>query len=169
MSIKQAISLCDSSSAEELTEIYWHYQDSKDFEQELIKSLKHEKLQGAASWMLKHHLEQGFMLRPKLVNKVFAQLQNQAHWEAQLHLLQCLPMVDIPVDSVSEVMEFLDNNLTNSNKLVRAWVYNGIHEIAKANIEYLPKAKALFMQALESDVPSVQARIRNIVKSGLYD
>lgn len=169
MSIKQTLSLCDSSSTEELTEIYWHYQDSKDFEQELVKCLKHEKLQIAASWMLKHHLEQGFMLRPKLSRKVFIHMHNQSHWEAQLHLLQCLPLLEIPLDSVSEVLVFLDDNLTNKNKLVRAWVYNGFHELAQVNSELLPKAKTLFMQALEAEAPSVQARIRNIVKTGLYD
>ena len=55
--------------------------------------------------------------------------------------------------------------LSDTNKFVRAWSYNGLAELAKQYPQYRGEVKQLFELAQndDSEAASVKARIRNIV------
>ncbi|WP_448250543.1 hypothetical protein [Thalassotalea agariperforans] len=64
------------------------------------------------------------------------------------------------------VYNFLIITLTDQNKFVRAWTYNGLYELSKQHPEYIKEAKQFFEMAMRDEAPSVKARIRNIMKKG---
>ncbi len=61
---------------------------------------------------------------------------------------------------------FLRQCLTDGNKFVRAWAYNGFYEISVQYPEYKKETKLFFEMAMRDEAPSVKARIRNIMKKG---
>lgn len=169
MSLQQALMYCDASCTEELLGVYHHFSCSKRFLAELVECLKQTQSDRAASWLLKHHLEQGFLIDEPCSRKIVLHAMRVNHWESRLHLLQILPLVQIDSELVHNLFQHLRGLTAESNKLVRAWAYNGLHEIALQYPFYKPEALRLLLAAAESEAPSVQARIRKIMKTGYYD
>ncbi len=58
------------------------------------------------------------------------------------------------------------HTLTDHNKFVRAWSYNGFFELSRQHSEYLDETKQFFQMTMRDEAPSVKARIRNIMKTG---
>ena len=84
--------------------------------------------------------------------------------QSKLHILQCLPYLDIPEDDSVGLGKFLDACLESDSKFVRAWAYNGFNELSLRFPRYREKVDGLLARAIESESASVQARIRNILK-----
>ena len=81
-------------------------------------------------------------------------------------MLQCIPFMPIAKKNINVVYNFLRWTLTDQNKFVRAWSYNGFYELSKQHPEYLDETKQYFEMAMRDEAPSVKARIRNILKKG---
>jgi hypothetical protein len=107
-----------------------------------------QKLDANKSWAL-------FKLLPKL-----------ERWESKLHILQCLPYIQISSAAKENVEVFLRRCLIDDNKFVRAWAYNGFYEISLQYPEYKEETKQFFEMAMRDEAPSVKARIRNIMTKG---
>jgi len=97
---------------------------------------------------------------------VFKLLPQFGHWETKLHILQCIPFLQIAKTEKKEVEAFLRKCLVDNNKFVRAWAYNGFYEISVQYPEYRNETKQFFDMAMRDEAPSVKARIRNIMKMG---
>lgn len=121
--------------------------------------------QQAASWLLKKHLEMGNSLSAADCRTVIGVLSDQDHWECKLHLLQCLPYLQILEEDCSRVEKFLNTCIKSENKFVRAWAYNGFNELALRFPRYRKEVDGMLARANESEAASVRARIRNILKS----
>lgn len=169
MSLQQALMYCDASCTEELLGVYHHFNCSKRFLTELVDCLNQPQSDQAASWLLKHHLEQGYLLDEPMSRKIVLHTMRVNHWESRLHLLQILPLVQIDCELTHNLFQHLKALTAESNKLVRAWAYNGLHQVALQYPFYKPETLRLLLAASESESPSVQARIRRIMQSGYYD
>ena len=170
MSLKQALKLCDASSIDEMLKVYSHFCCEQKFEKDLVAFLAEQPLERAASWVLKHHLEQGFMLSDKNARNVISTFPNLQHWEARLHILQILSLLFLSEKDADELWPSVKVQTQDSNKLIRAWAYNGLHEIAKQAPVYKEEAGELLRSASENDeAASVQARIRKVLKAGDYE
>ena len=88
----------------------------------------------------------------------------RAHWECKLHVLQCLPYLEIPESESASLERFLDACLESDNKFVRAWAYNGFSELSLRFPRYRERVDGLLARAATSEAASVRARIRNILK-----
>lgn len=169
MSLKQALKFCDASSVDELLNVYSHFGREKKFENSLIEFLGQSELERPASWLLKHHLEQGFMLSDRLSNNILQTFPKLEHWEARLHILQLFSLLYICDSEVDDLWDSVLLQTQDSNKLIRAWAYNGLHEIALQFPAFKTKASECLKFALENDgAGSVIARIKKIVKAGHY-
>ena len=113
---------------------------------------------------MKKHLEVGNSLSTAGCRAVFGSLSLQEHWESKLHILQCLPYLDIPEDDSVGLEKFLEACLKSDRKFVRAWAYNGFKELSIRFPRYREKVDGMLAQAIESESASVRARIRNILK-----
>jgi|SRR5215470_10600820 len=93
---------------------------------------------------------------------IFDSLMELKHWESRLHICQMLSHLRIPRESAARVVCFLEQCLSEKNRFVRAWAYNGFYELARQHPEY----REYFSEQLEvgkrETSAAVRARIRNI-------
>ena len=170
MSIEIEIAAWDGKSADYIAAIFSSHHKQPKFVDTLIKLAEITSYQKGATWLLKAWLEDGNKLNKNQVKKIYRHLENLEHWEARLHMLQCLPFMPIGEDEKKSVEAYLRTTLTDSNKFVRAWTYNGFYELAKEHPEFRNETKQFFEMAMKDESASVKARIRNLLKkvSNIY-
>jgi len=166
MSISSAIANWNGKSTDDITAIYDLYYKESDFYSIIVSLLKNKSSETGASWLLKHDFELGGQLNVHEISIVYGSLSQLEHWQAKLHLLQCIAYMPISKKDVKKLESFLRLTLSDSNKFVRAWSYNGFYLLAKQYSEYQEEASQFFDMALRDEAPSVKARVRNILKVG---
>ena len=162
--IAEEIKKWDGRETTLLRDIYGRYQADPAFVPTLIQLTGEVSLQKGSTWLLKHFLEQGGQL-PHL-EPLLAQFDRIEHWEARLHLLQCLSFLTITETEAEAVAEFIMASLDHKRPFVRAWAYGGLVDLARQHPRFQPKAKAHIDQALATESASVKARIRQATKRG---
>ena len=165
MALSQRLKDWGGEDIHELGEIYDQYSSTDAFVPDLLSLLDHPDLQIGASWLLKRHLEKDNRLSDTETGEVFALASKLVAWEARLHFLQCIPLLNIPVQSVDETERFLRLCLTEENKFVRAWAIGGFIWLAEHFPEYRGEVSGLVESAYELESPAVKARIRNASKN----
>ena len=165
MSIEKEVSSWDGNSSSDIEAIYNRYCDDEALQSKLLELFQNTDLQKGASWLLKRYLEDNRRLGKNEIAKIFKLLPKLEHWEAKLHILQCIPYMPIGGTEKKRVEAFLRSCLLDKNKFVRAWAYNGFYEISLQYPEYKEETKQFFEMAMRDEAPSVKARIRNIVKN----
>ena len=165
MTLLEEIASWDNKSATALQSTYERHGDKEDFLATILDHIADVELQRAATWLLKRHLELGNSLSPGGSRGILRALSDQEHWESKLHVLQCLPYLDIPEDESIGLEQFLDCCLESDNKFLRAWAYNGFNELALRFPRYREEVDRMLTRAGDSEAASVRARIRNILKS----
>lgn len=137
--------------------------------QQLVTLLHDDKCQLGASWLLKASLDTGEALPQSQIEPVLMCLLTAASWQTKLHILQILPFLTLNSQQASKIYPALRAGLSDPNKFVRAWSYNGMYELSRQHEKYILETKQYFELALKDEAPSVKARIRNIMKSELFD
>ncbi|MCQ3804119.1 MAG: hypothetical protein OXC98_07770 [bacterium] len=165
MPLLEEIASWDNKSATALQSTYERHGDEEDFLATILDHIADVELQRAATWLLKRHLELGNSLSPGGSRGILRALSDQEHWVSKLHVLQCLPYLDIPEDESIGLEQFLDSCLESDNKFLRAWAYNGFNELALRFPRYREEVDRMLTRAGDSEAASVRARIRNILKS----
>ena len=164
MALSEEIASWDGKSATALQSTYERHCAEAGFVATILAHCADVELQRAATWLLKKHLETGHSLSPAGCRAVFGALSVQAHWESRLHVLQCLPYLDIPENESAGVERFLEACLEDDHKFVRAWAYNGFNELSLRFPRYRERVDSMLARAGVSEAASVRARIRNILK-----
>ena len=162
--LSEEIASWDGKSVAALQSTYERHSAEENFVATILVHISDIELQRAATWLLKKHLEVGNSLSTAGCRAVFGSLSLQEHWESKLHILQCLPYLDIPEDDSVGLEKFLEACLKSDRKFVRAWAYNGFKELSIRFPRYREKVDGMLAQAIESESASVRARIRNILK-----
>lgn len=160
--LKQALHNWNGKSAQDIGDIYSARCQQDDFMPEVVSLMADLSLQRGATWLLKHALASGFTLKDDLSREIFGLLTALADWQSRLHLLQSLPSLPIPVADKQRLELFLRACLSDSNKFVRAWAYNGFYLLACAYPEYREEVRQFFQLAMQDEPASVKARLRNI-------
>ncbi len=166
MNIDQEIKQWDGKSANDIAGIYQCYCHDPLFITEIITCIANESLQQGTTWLMKRYLEDDNKMSKSEIAAVFQKFGAIEHWESKLHLLQSLPFMPIEKSQKKKVEYFLRDCLTDNNKFVRAWAYNGFHQLAIQHPEYVKETKEFFAMAIRDEAPSVKSRIRNIMKKG---
>ena len=166
MHIKQEIAAWDGKSAADIKLIYEAHNADSNFVDNIVALSFTQAYEKGATWLLKAWLEAGNTLEQSQIAKIYGSLQQLQHWEAKLHVLQSIPFMPIAAAESNKVYNFLRLTLSDQNKFVRAWSYNGFYELSTQHSRYLDETKQYFEMALRDEAPSVKARIRNIMKKG---
>ena len=166
MNLEQEISGWDGKSSSDIAAIYIQYGGANYFVSEIIELSKRTDLQKGTTWLLKHHLENSGELKANECTSLLRLLPELQHWETRLHMLQCLPCMNINSEETRIVEMFLRNGIVDNNKFIRAWAYNGFYELARQYLEYKEETSRIFEMAMRDEAPSIKARIRNIMKKG---
>ncbi len=166
MHIEQEIASWDGKSADDIKAIYDAHNAESNFSETIIALSLTEACEKGATWLLKAWLEAGNELELPQVEKVYGSLDQLKHWEAKLHALQSIPFMPITDKASGNLYAFLRSTLTDPNKFVRAWSYNGFYELSRQHSKYIDETKQYFEMAMRDEAPSVKARIRNAMKKG---
>lgn len=166
MDIEQEIASWNGKSADDIKAIYDAHHTESNFSEKIIALSFSEACEKGATWLLKAWLEAGNQLENSQIAKIYGSLEQLEHWEAKLHVLQSIPFLSIADAESSNVYKFLRLTLTDQNKFVRAWSYNGFYELSRQHSKYINETKQYFEMAMRDEAPSVKARIRNIMKKG---
>ena len=163
--LSEEIASWDGKSAAVLQAAYERHSGEEGFVATILAHISDVQSQRAATWLLKKHLEdRELAICCRLPCGLRQDSPFREHWEAKLHVLQCLPYLDIPEDDTIGLEQFLDACLESERKFVRAWAYNGFNELALRFPRYREKVDGMLARAGESESASVRARIRNIRK-----
>lgn len=162
--LSEEIASWDGKSAAVLQSTYERHSADEGFVTTILAHLSDVELQRAATWLLKRYLEAGNSLSVAGCRVVFGRLSVQQHWESKLHILQCLPYLDISEHDIVALEHFLDACLESERKFVRAWAYNGFNELALRFPRYRDEVDRMLARAGETESASVRARIRNMRK-----
>ena len=166
MSIEQEIASWDGKSADDIKKIYDTHSAEGNFCEKVSSLLSTESCEKGATWLLKAWLEAGNELEQAQVERIYGLLGKLKNWEAKLHVLQSIPLMPITDHASDSLYAFLRVTLTDSNKFLRAWSYNGLYELSRQHSKYVDETKMYFEMAMRDEAPSVKARIRNDMKKG---
>ena len=126
---------------------------------------KDETIQTRAIWLLKQMAQDQFPFRHEHLIALFGSLPELTHWLSKLNFCQMLQHLPIPKQSTGNLIWFLERNLLDENRFLRAWSYSGFYELAKQHPEYFGYAAEQLERADLENAASVKARIRNIQKA----
>jgi hypothetical protein len=166
MNLSLAIINWDGKSAEDIAKIYHQFHNDSAFVDTLLELLAKIPYQVGSTWLLKHYFEEGYIFSDKQVSIYHKELFKLQTWEAKLHALQSFTYLPIAKASVKLVENFLRATITDNNKFVRAWSYNGFYVLAKQYPSYQKEVTQFLDLGLKDEAPSVKARIRNIIEVG---
>ena len=164
MNLREDIAGWDGKSAEAIGRIYTRHRTDLAFVRNILDYSKVGSLEVGATWLLKRYVEEGG--EPD-AGAVYGLVPGLGHWEAKLHVLQCMPRLQVPASQRKTVERFLRDCMADEAKFVRAWAYSGFHAHAAQYPAYRDEARRLLEAALQSEPASVKARIRKALKQAL--
>ena len=166
--LKADIDLWDGKSKNAITRVYKKHNGKANFLVDVIALIADEPMQVGATWLLKHYFDEGGPpLESPSAAAVYSKVDSLVHWEAKLHVLQCMEHLPISKDQVKPVEKLLRLCLAGEAKFVRAWAYSGFHELARQHPEFQPEASRILAVALETETAgSVLARVRRKIQQG---
>lgn len=137
---------------------------SKSSINQLVILLSNEQptVQIRASRELKRLAETNSRFNGDQLRVIFDSLTELKHWESRLHICQMLSYVRIPRGSAARVIYFLEQCLSEKNKFLRAWAYNGLYELAGQHPQYREYFSELLELGKREKSAAVRARIRSI-------
>jgi len=162
--LKNKLKLWNGVHIEYLTELYRLNSSSLDFFESLVTICVNEQdFQKTTTWLIKHHYDNGLTLPKSLSERLLAACKNVESWEAKLHLLQLLPHFELTDKSIIITEDFARKCLSDKNKFVRAWAYNGLYELTK----YIPELKSelefICQRAMETESASIKSKVNKIL------
>jgi hypothetical protein len=165
-SLRLDLASWDGKDADAIRAIYGRQVGGRGFVGSLIRLAGEADFEVAASWLIKHHVEQ------KASDNALSEAQADAfyraaarfeHWEARLHALQIMEHAPVPPGSIRDAKRLIERCLADENKFVRAWAYSGFGRLAGSHPRYRAEAEALLADAEANEsAASVRARIRQI-------
>lgn len=164
MALADAVREWDGKSAEDISGIFQDYGRKPGFVDQVVDSIGNPETERGMTWLLKAWLESGERLNSKQLSRIYRSLNELQHWEGKLHILQCIPHMPVPAANKENVEWFLREALSDNNKFIRAWGYNGFHQLAQQFPEYQTEVDQFIELAMRDEAASVKARIRNMLK-----
>ena len=166
MSLIDKLKSWDGVHVSYLTELYNSFSSSTEFFKNVINICKNNpELHIPATWLVKHHYDQGNSLPYLLTEEYLKECANFNVWEAKLHLLQVFPHFNLSDNSVVLMEDFVRDCLTDKKKFVKAWAYNGLFALTKYNPELVTEVEFICNKAMQTESAAIKAKVRKILKA----
>ncbi len=123
------------------------------------------RIQSGASWLVKNFLEAGARLNAAQTKALIASYGPTVSWDACLHHCQSMRWLTIPESAMAEVGEFIGRCTGAPEPFVRAWAYDALFQITRADPMLLADTVDVLQDAEEDPAPSVRARVRALLKA----
>jgi hypothetical protein len=156
----------DGVHIEYLKKLYNSDNTNANFYENLVSICTTEKdLQKVSTWLIKHHYDNGHTLSNSETERLLTSCNTAENWEAKLHLLQLLPHFELTEKSIIIADDFVRNCLTDSNKFVRAWAYNGLYELTKYIPELRTELEFICQRAMEIESAAIKSKVKKILSA----
>ncbi|WP_087026551.1 hypothetical protein [Thaumasiovibrio subtropicus] len=156
----------DGRSAEDIEQVYIEHHTKADFRSDVIDLCLEERSSIGGTWLLKRYLECDGKLSNDEQQVILARIPSYQHSEAILHILQVLAHFSIAQQTRRVLEPFLRHGLSNANKFIKAWSFNGLYELAVQYPELQNEVSEILNLALVQEPASVRARVRRLIKKG---
>ena len=118
----------------------------------------------AATWLLKHYLEQGFDLTDAQNAAIADGLERLTGWAVQLHLAQSFRWLRCPDARAAKVADILKAWFQSDRNFLRAWACDALWQLGKQHEAVRDTAFETLLAAEADPAASVRARARNLLK-----
>ena len=163
--IVSALQSWDGKTTATLKQVYDEQSQQPDFLQTLITLLNdNTELADGATWLLKHHVENGNELPPEAIENVSVLSNRFQSWPARLHILQLLTILYWPKAALNNIEKLVRQSLKSDNKFVRAAAYECFFCLVKYNPHLRDELLSLSKLAMETESASVKVKLRQILK-----
>ena len=151
---------------EDLDEVLQFALKHKAIVADLVTLSAHEKANVAARaiWVVRKIAEANPVLLKAHKRDLINKLTQSPHWEVKAELCHIIPALSLAPAETMQAIKFFESCQNDASKIVRAWGLNGLHEMAKLSPNLIPRVSGLLNEAIKSDIPSIRARARNILK-----
>ncbi len=157
------IESCRSAPVSELEGIHNHYGDLEDYLHRLISVALAGSAEVEATWLIKKFLETRPNPDAEMTQRLLELLPHTTDWLARLHMLQCIQHLDLAHAPVDDLRSAILAALDSSNKLIRAWAYDGLFRLAEFRHAESGADMARIISAIENESPAVRARLRKLI------
>ena len=168
MALREEIADWDRRTVWVLRDVYKRFHRNLDFLDCIIALMNEEPLQNGATWLLKAHLaNHPQILSDDQIDTIYKLLPCLNGWQSKLHVLQIMSHMPVPETRLKETEKFLREAMLSDVKFVRAWAFDGYHQLAMQYPQLRKDAESLFSHAIENDsASSVKSRLHHIIKAG---
>ena len=156
------IESCSSPSVKELASIHERYCAIPDYLIRLVSLTRSGRSQVEATWLIKRHLEANPKPDSGTSAEVLELLMLDADWQAHLHTLQCIGLLDLSQAPIAALRDAILAKLKSPNKLIRAWAYDGLFRLAQLDHPEAASDLIRISDAARDESPAVRARIRRL-------
>lgn len=148
-----------------LKAVYSEYHQQALFFEKLFNWFcQDEKLQVSTSWLIKYHYDNKGSISNDLLQQFFEQLVLPEHWEAQLHLLQLLPKLQIQYSWIPIIEKLVRRGLESPVKFVRAWAIQGLYELSSLEPAFKDELLGRCQLAMETESASIRSKVKKIIR-----
>ena len=103
----QAMAQWDGKSATDIEKVYQQFSQQGHIVEDCLDALDQQTLQLAATWLLKHAMEQDQLLSEAECLRYYQSITLLSTWQSKLHLLQSMPYMLIDHSIKNDVVESL--------------------------------------------------------------
>lgn len=151
-------------NAARLERVFEAFGNRPDFPARLVRWIGSARHEAGATWLLRKCLQGRRDAGVLIADDVYVRAPSATDWQANLHLLQSIPLLPISDEKVSTVWGWLTHQSRSDRPFVRAWAYNGLHLVAWQAPEFRDRAKRRLAEGLEDPSAAVRARVRATLK-----
>ncbi len=121
-----------------------------------------------ATWLLKALIEGGRPISSKQLGRWAEAARGYVCWQSALHFCQVVRLLRVDKEELLLVSSQLVSFLNHERPLVGVWALDGLVHLSDAYRELVPQAIAALEEMKLVSKPSVQARIRNLLRTRPY-
>ncbi len=121
-----------------------------------------ERVQTAASWIVKRLLERGARPAPAVLDRFISAMAGVAGWEARLHLAQSIRWIEPSEAQAMSAARILSRWFDADSKFLRAWACDGLWHLGTLHPCLEAEARRIATLAEADPAASVRARARNL-------
>ncbi len=148
-----------------LTNIYHENVNNEDFWEYILELfLEDNKLEFATTWLMKHHYDNGYSLQEKQIISIYQHADQVEFWQAKLHLLQLVEMIQIPNVVLNEIDLFARKNFKEQQPFIKAFALYSLFILSKQIPEYRAEVREMCQLVLEEGKASTKARARKVIR-----
>jgi hypothetical protein len=163
-SLRTRLTAFDRKSFSCLTEAAAALSDKADYGAALVELAGDEGASSGATWLIKHHAENGTPLPVPLCKDLADRLPQITAWDAQLHICQSARHLPYPDTATGQLLAFARPLLTHERPFLRAWSLDLLCYLTTRIPDLATEAETALARAAEDPAASVRARARNLTK-----